>query len=225
MLLPSAHSTFLIARFLISSEEPGNLSEPPLKILLKVSVFPSLQFVNKSGILFDTLLYPEIKSAAFPKVSVVFLAWFSFVSFFTGSKISDWVMILNENGSLIVEPLYVPSKYAKCPPFVLSVELVAQSLESFGLYKLWIWEYWDPFKVAVGVTFSNNLPFCGISSRPVALFLNTNPASIKRSPIADVAAFVLLKLNESLSMTPNWVPFKKVFFLKSPFVNESVLIV
>ena len=214
-----------MARFLISSEEPGNLSEPPLKILLKVSVFPSFQFVNKSGILLDTFLYPEIKSEALPRLSVVFLAWFSFVSFFTGSKISDWVTILNENGIFTVEPLYVPSKYAKCPPFVLSVELVTQSLESLGLYKLWIWEYWDPFKVAVGVTFRNNLPFCGLSSRPVVLFLNTNPASIKRSPIPDVAAFVLLKLNEAFSITPNWVPFKKVFFLKSPFVNESVLIV
>ena len=78
-----------MARFLISFEEPGNVSEPPLKIFLNVSGFPSLQFVNKSGILLDTLLYPEIKSVASPKVSVVFRACFSFVSFFTGSKISD----------------------------------------------------------------------------------------------------------------------------------------
>ena len=99
-----------MARFLISFEEPGNVSEPPLKIFLNVSGFPALQFVNKSGILLDTLLYPEIKSVASPKVSVVFRACFSFVSFFTGSKISDWVTILNENGILIVEPLYVPSK-------------------------------------------------------------------------------------------------------------------
>ena len=94
-----------MARFLIASEEPGNVSEFPLKIFLNVPVFPSFQFVNKSEILLDTLLYPEIKSAAFPKLSVVFRAWFSFASFFTGSKISDWVTILNENGSLIFEPL------------------------------------------------------------------------------------------------------------------------
>ena len=99
-----------MARFLISSEEPGNLSEFPLNIFLNVSEFPSFQFVNKSGILLEILLYPEIKSVAFPKLSVVFRAWFSFASFFIGSKISDWVTILNENGILIVEPLYVPSK-------------------------------------------------------------------------------------------------------------------
>ena len=99
-----------MARFLISFEEPGNVLESPLKIFLNVSGFPSFQFVNKSGILLDTFLYPEIKSEALPRLSVVFLAWFSFASFFTGSKISDWVTILNENGSLIVEPLYVPSK-------------------------------------------------------------------------------------------------------------------
>ena len=78
--------------------------------------------------------------------------------------------------------------------------------------------------VAVGVIFSNNFPFLGLSSWPVVLFLNTNPASIKLSPFTVLTAS-LLKLYEEFSKAPNWVPFKKVFFLKSPFVNESVLIV